>query len=191
MAKVDVGKIEGYATMTAEQKLAALESFEIADPDYSGFVRKDLFDKAASDTAKYKKELQAKLTEDEQKEAERQEKQQKLEASYNELLTKTRLSETKAEYLALGYDDKLATATAKAFIENDTKTIFENAKKFQDAQKQLWESEILNKQPGLPGGGKQKTTKEQLIEQYNEAEKKGNFVLCNQISDQIKNIKQE
>ena len=34
--KIDVSTIEGYSEMTAEQKLKALESFEIADPDYTG-----------------------------------------------------------------------------------------------------------------------------------------------------------
>ena len=38
MAKIDVSKIEGYAEMSAEDKLKALEAFDIPDPDYSGYV---------------------------------------------------------------------------------------------------------------------------------------------------------
>ena len=33
MAKIDFSKIEGYEEMTAEEKLAALEGFEIPEPD--------------------------------------------------------------------------------------------------------------------------------------------------------------
>ena len=47
MAKIDISKIEGYADMSAEEKLAALEGLEIPEPDYSGFVRKEVFDKTA------------------------------------------------------------------------------------------------------------------------------------------------
>ena len=34
MAKIDISKIDGYADMTPEQKIAALEAFETEDPDY-------------------------------------------------------------------------------------------------------------------------------------------------------------
>ena len=42
MANIDTSKIEGYENMTAEEKVQALESFSIADPDYSGYVKKDV-----------------------------------------------------------------------------------------------------------------------------------------------------
>lgn len=61
MAKIDISKIDGYADMTPEQKIAALEAFETEDPDYSGYVRKDIFDKTASELAAKKKELNEKL----------------------------------------------------------------------------------------------------------------------------------
>ena len=47
--KVDVSKIEGYESMSAEEKLKAIESYEFAEPDYSGYVTKDTFDKTASE----------------------------------------------------------------------------------------------------------------------------------------------
>ena len=66
MARIDVTQIDGYETMTAEEKLAALENFDMPDPDYSGYVRKDIYDKATSDLAKLKKESKVKLTDSEQ-----------------------------------------------------------------------------------------------------------------------------
>ena len=47
------------------QELKALESYDIPDPDYSGYVKKNLFDKTSSELPAKKKELQAKLTNDE------------------------------------------------------------------------------------------------------------------------------
>ena len=48
MAQIDTSKIEGYENMTAEEKVKAFESFNIPDPDYSGYVKKEVFDKKAS-----------------------------------------------------------------------------------------------------------------------------------------------
>lgn len=49
MAKIDVQKIAGFDSMTPEEKIAALQGFDFPDPDYSGYVKKDLYDKAASE----------------------------------------------------------------------------------------------------------------------------------------------
>jgi len=60
MAKIDTTKIEGYAEMTAEQKLAALESLTIPDAvDLSQYVPKATFDKKASEAADVSKQLRA------------------------------------------------------------------------------------------------------------------------------------
>ncbi len=41
--KIDITKIEGYRDgMTAEEKLTLLGEYEIPDPDYSGYVKKDV-----------------------------------------------------------------------------------------------------------------------------------------------------
>ena len=65
MAKIDTSKITGYDTMSAEEKLAALEAMELDEPDYSGWVKKDVFDKASSEIAGYKKQLRDRMTEEE------------------------------------------------------------------------------------------------------------------------------
>ena len=58
MGKIDVSQIEGYESMSVEDKLKALEGFEIPSPDFSGHVKKDLFDKTASELAALKNILQ-------------------------------------------------------------------------------------------------------------------------------------
>ena len=63
--KLDLTKIEGYDKMTPEEKLKALEQYDVPDPDFTGYVKKDMYDKTASELAEKKKQLQAKLTEDE------------------------------------------------------------------------------------------------------------------------------
>ena len=84
MAKIDTSTIEGYSDMTPEQKIAALEAYKSAEPDYSGYVKKDVFDKTASELAAKKKELNAKLSEDEKKRRQEQEDREKLQSAYEE-----------------------------------------------------------------------------------------------------------
>ena len=72
--KIDVTKIEGYENMTAEEKLAALENFDIEEKPNDESKWKSALDKATAEAAKYKKELREKQTESERLEAERAEK---------------------------------------------------------------------------------------------------------------------
>lgn len=88
MAKIDTTKIEGYADMTAEQKLAALEALEVPEEvDLSGYVKKSVFDAKASEAAAKARELKslkdATLTEE-------QKFQQEREAFEQEKLTFTK-----------------------------------------------------------------------------------------------------
>ena len=128
MAKIDVTKIEGYADMTPEEKLKALEGYDVPDPDYSGYVKKDVFDKTASELAAKKKELTEKMSEDEQKKAKEAEERQALEEKYNALLRENAVSKNKTKLLGLGYDEKLADETAEAMADGDLEKVFKNQK---------------------------------------------------------------
>lgn len=60
MAKIDTTQIEGYAEMTAEQKIAALEKMDIPEKvDLTGYVKKSVFDAKASEAAAASRELKA------------------------------------------------------------------------------------------------------------------------------------
>ena len=79
MPKIDTSKIEGFAEMTAEQKLAALESYNIPEPDYSGYVKKDVYDKAASEAASWKKKHNDLLSDEDKKKQEQDERVSSME----------------------------------------------------------------------------------------------------------------
>ena len=53
--KIDTNKIPGYADMTAEEKLAALEAYETEDVSFDDYVRKDIYNKKASEAAELSK----------------------------------------------------------------------------------------------------------------------------------------
>ena len=111
MAKIDISAIEGYTEMSAEEKLAALEAYE---PDMSGFVPKSALDKAASEAASYKKQLREKMTAEEEKAEREAEERAALEARVKELEREKTIHGYISSYLGMGYEEKLAKATAEA-----------------------------------------------------------------------------
>ena len=157
MAKVDLTKIEGYADMTPEQKIAALESYEHEDPEYSGYVKKDVFDRTASELAGVKKQLKDKMTDDEAAKQKEQEEREELQKNYETLLRKSTVAEHKAELLGMGYDEKLAQETAEAMADGDTAKVFANQKKHLEAVQKKVRAEALKDTPKPTGDGDSKT----------------------------------
>lgn len=163
--KIDVTKIEGYENMSAEEKLKALEEFDMPDPDYSGYVKKELYDKTASELSAKKKELNDHLTDEEKKKKEMDDELNTLRENYEKLTKEKKVSEAKAKYLALGYDDKLAAETAEAYVNGDTEKVFANQQKAQAAFEKKIRAEALKDTPKpTPDGGDNTMTLKKLRE---------------------------
>ena len=161
--KINTDKIQGYADMTPEEKIKALEAFEMAEPDYTGYVKKEVFDKTASELTDYKKQLREKMSADEIKAKEDAEKQEKLQSDYDALVRKVNLSENKAKLLGLGYEDKLATETAEAMLDGNLDKVFANQKKHLEAVEKKIREDVLHNTPKPVGGSSSNTmTKEKL-----------------------------
>lgn len=159
MAKVDITKIEGYEGMTPEEKIKALEAYEIEDvqPDYSGYVKKDVFDKTASELAGVKKQLKEKMTDDEAAKQKEQEEREELQSKYDKLLHDSEVSKNKAKLLALGYEEKLADDTAEAMVTGDLEKVMANQKKHLEAVEKKVRAEALKDTPKPTGDGDSKT----------------------------------
>lgn len=161
MAHIDTSKIEGFDGMTAEQKVAALTGIEIPDSiDMSKYVLKSQFDKTSSDLAEAKRQLKGKMTEDEQKQTERAEKEaadkaafDDLQSKYDELNKKFMIATYKSSYLNLGYDEKLAQETAEAMANGDIEKVFANQGKHKAALEQKIKEDLMKKDPRPAGGG--------------------------------------
>lgn len=152
---IDVTKIEGYESMTPEEKVAALEGFEydVPEPDYTGYIAKKRFDEVASELAEWKRKYKAQLSEDEQKQLAHDEElsllRQEVEANRKE----REIAEIKSNYIAMGYDDELANEIASATIEGDNKRIFQIHKTFLEAHDKRFEATLLSKTPRPDGAG--------------------------------------
>ena len=152
---IDTSTIEGFDGMTAEQKVDALLKVEVPEKvDLTGYVKKDLFDKTASELAEAKKTAKAKMTEEEQAAAEREAKWAEMEAKLQALEMEKTISTYKASYLAMnGYDEKLAQETAEALAKGDMAKVFANQQKAMDAHDKALKAELLRNTPKPEGAG--------------------------------------
>jgi hypothetical protein len=161
MAKIDTSKIEGYEDMSAEDKLKALEAYDVPDPDYSGFVSKEQFDKTASELAAKKKELRDKLTDDEAAKQKEQEEREKMQEELDSLRKESAVSKNKAKLIALGYEEALAEETAEAMADGNMEKVFANQKKHMDSFEKKVRADVLKDtpKPTPDGDGKTMTLK--------------------------------
>lgn len=144
-----------------------LEAVKDIDPT-AGMVKKDLLDKAASEAAKFKKELAAKQTDDEKA----KEEQERIANRLAELEKEKTVSEHRARLLGLGYEETLAAETAKALADGDMETVFSNQKKHLEAQEKAIKAKLLDDTPKPPAPGAseaEKTDGEKLAESLGKA----------------------
>lgn len=157
MAKIDVTSIEGFADMTPEQKLEALQGYDFPDPDYSGYVKKDLYDKAASNAAEWKRKHNALLTAEEQQKQEQAESLAAMQQELETLRKEKTVAKYTADYVKLGFDEKLAEETAKALADGDMVKVFANQSKANEALVKKTIADKLKETPrgvgGRSGGG--------------------------------------
>lgn len=148
--KLDITKIPGYKDgMSAEEQLKLIQGYEI---DMSGYVKKDVADKYASEAAEYKKKYTSTLTDSEQKATETAEKFNEMETELNALRRERSISKYTAKYVGLGFDEKLADETATAFADGKMDVVFTNFAKHQEAVKANVKAELLRETP-RPGAG--------------------------------------
>ena len=170
--KISTEKIEGYENMTLEQKLAALEAYEVDEPDYTGYVSKEVFDRTASELSNTKKQLREKMSADEIKAKEDAEKMEEIIKERDALLREKTIATHKAKYLALGYDENLANDTAEAMANGELDKVFANQKKHLEAVEKKIRADVLKDTPTPEGGNssetitKEKFSKMSTAEQY-------------------------
>ena len=155
MPNIDTSTIEGFADMTAEQKVEALLGIEIPEKvDLTQFVPKSTADKWASELAEAKKREKAHMTEDEVEKAEREAKWAEMEEKVQRLEREKTESTYKAKYLAMpGFTEELAEETAKAMAAGDMDKVFANQQKANEAREKSLRAEILKGTPHPNGAG--------------------------------------
>ncbi len=136
--------------MTIEELMA----LEVEEPqiDTSKYVSKELFDKAASETASYKKQLRANMSEAEQKAAADAETLKALQDEVAQLREEKTIAENSKGLVAIGYDEKTANEVATAFLKGDFAAVLKAQTAFVDAQKKAVIAEAVKTTPEPPAG---------------------------------------
>lgn len=150
MAKIDITKIEGFDKMSAEDKVKALLGYELPEADHTGYVKKETFDKTATELASFKKKEREALSEAERKAAEQADKITEQEGKITQLTEEIEAFKTReqtatyaAQYVGLGYDAELAQATAAALTKGDMKTVFANQAAFIKAHDKAYKATLM------------------------------------------------
>lgn len=158
MPRIDTSSIEGYADMSPEDKVAALESFEYQD--HADEVRKLSADvsryksattKASSEAAEYKRQLNEAVAKGDKGKVEYEKKLSDFQKRLDAMQHDNTVSENKANFVGLGYDTDLAASSAKALADGDTQTLFDNMRKFNEAHDKKVKAQYAQHDI-LPGG---------------------------------------
>ena len=152
MAKIDTSKIPGYAEMSAEDKLKALEAFEYDDNAAEVERLKGAVSKANSEAAGWKKKHNELRTEDERKKQEDADALANMKKELDELRKDKTISEYKAKLIAQGYNEALASDTAQAMADGDTAKVFANQGKFLEDYAKKVKADAMKKTPKPPAG---------------------------------------
>lgn len=165
--------IEGYAEMTAEQQLEALQALELPEHDTSEVDKwKKQFDQTSHDLAKMKKankelqdQLNSKLSDDERAKAERDKALEEITAERDALMRESAINKATAQYIALGYSEELAASTANALYDGDLETVLQNTNAFKEGIEQSIRKTIIgsNSAPDGKGGIAKPMTKAEIM----------------------------
>lgn len=130
MAKIDTTTIQGYADMSAEEKLAALEAFDIPDNTEDIERYKNAASKANSEAAEYKRKLREATSNSEKAAEESNAELNGIKEQLAALQREKAISEHTASFIAQGYDKALALDSATALMDGDASKLFANMTKF-------------------------------------------------------------
>ena len=166
----DRTKVAGYREdMTAEEKLSLLENMDTDPnpqpdpepdpaptpskaPSREGMISKAQFDKVSKELAAAKRQLRAKMTNDEIEEERRRQEQEDMKLELETLRKEKTVSNHKASFLSQGYDEALADEAANAMADGDMETVFAVMRKHSVNAEKALRAKILKETPVPPAG---------------------------------------
>ena len=166
----DWTKVKGYREdMTAEEKLSLLENMDTDPnpqpdpepdpaptpskaPSREGMISKAQFDKVSKELAAAKRQLRAKMTNDEIEEERRRQEQEDMKLELETLRKEKTVSNHKASFLSQGYDEALADEAANAMADGDMETVFAVMRKHSVNAEKALRAKILKETPVPPAG---------------------------------------
>ena len=112
-------------------------------------------DKAASEAASYKKQLNARMSEAERAEQEREEANERLQSELEELRRERDLSKLMKNFTVLGYSEQMAKEAAEAQYAGDTEKMFEVQRQYKAELENTIKAQFMRGTPAPQGGSVQ------------------------------------
>lgn len=113
-------------------------------------------DKAASEAADYKKKYNATLSEKEQADLEKAEREAEKEEKYNQLLRENSINKLEKNFVLLGYNEEQANKAATAQYDGNTDELFKIQSEVQQTLIKAKEAEWIKNRPLVNSGGTNK-----------------------------------
>ena len=148
----------------SEAVKSAITSIQKNVPDINNL--KNALNKATSEASNYKKQLQEKMTAEEKEKADQKALFDKLVADNEEMKKKIAVTESKAQFIALGYPEELAVSTAEALYNGDNAQIFASIKALLEAKEKQIRADVVTSTP-VPPAGAGSTANTMTKEQFN------------------------
>lgn len=166
--KIDTSKIENFESLSAEEKLKALTEYEFDDNseklkilEEQNVKLKDASNRQSGEISKLKKDVQARMSEEERAKQAREE----ADKAKDELIAQlTREKDIATLAKGFGVAGELAPELATAFLDKDSSTFVDKFSKFIEAHDKARDAEALRNMSKPTGGntGNDGITKEQF-----------------------------
>ena len=157
--------------MTLEEIEKALAEIDLPTDNSAEVDRlKNALTKSNSEAADLKKQLREKMSAEEIKAKEDAEKMEALIKERDALLKEKTVASHKAQYLALGYEEKLANETAEALANGELDKVFANQKKHHESVEKKIKADILKDTPRPEGGNGSETITNEIFSKMSIAE---------------------
>lgn len=134
-------------TLTAEEQIAKL----LAEQK----KLKAAMDKAASEAAEYKKKYRATLSEKEQLDMEKAEREAQLRAEFEQLKRENTINKMAKSFIGMGYSEDQAIKAATAQLDGDFEEFTRIQSAFLTARDKAKEAEWMKKMPTPPAGNQE------------------------------------
>lgn len=110
-------------------------------------------DKNAKEAKEWKEKYRSTQSEKEVMDAEKAEAIAQREAEFESMKKTIQIQNLTENFMDMGYSKELAKKAATAQADNDTQTLLDIQKQFNEAQKKAWEAEFLKNRPDVNIGG--------------------------------------
>lgn len=139
--------------MTLEEINEALKDVSLPQDRTAEYESlKKAYDKAASDIAEYKRQLKARMSEEEKAKTEMDEKIQKMEKENADMKKRIRVSELKAKFISSGLDAEEAGKVAEEAYGGNIDFVIETYNKKIASVKETVKADLMAETPSITGG---------------------------------------